>query len=134
MLDECLAALSDTFDQSKSDLARNSLKIHFHLRPVFEQLVANHLWKLTRRVEKAQPEPVARYNAKTPSAVPESPARQLYTRAFVKSTRDLKVWMPSKLQAAIVLLAEQCGQSDSEYMRRALTAYYMGRGVIDPVR
>lgn len=135
VLDDCLSALSNTFEQSKSDLARNALMIHFYGRYVFEQLVANQLWKLTRRVETAKPIPETRYNAQTPTVdvSPIPPPRQLYIRAFGKNTRDLKVWMPSRLHKEIGKLADQCKKSESEYMRRALTAYYLGRCVMESV-
>ena len=136
-LDDCLSTLSERFEQSKSDLARNGLMIHVHGRFVFEQLVANRLWKLTRRIVNVSPEPERRYCAMTvgiPDNDENEAPRVAFVKAFGKNTCDLTVWMPQKLNEDLERLAFKAGQNDSEYMRRALTAYYLGRMVIDPLR
>lgn len=130
-LDDCLTELSEHFEQSKSDLARNGLMIHTHGRYVFEQLVANRLWKLTRRIE--QPEPERKYCLMS-SVKLDDESRPAFIKAFGKNTFDLKVWMPKKLKTALVDLALDSGQTGSEYMRRALTAHYLGRTMMDPLR
>jgi len=131
-LDDCLTALSARFELSKSDLARNGLMIHLHGRYVFEQLVANRLWKLTRRIE--QPEPERKYCLMGVSVKLEDDPRPAFIKAFGKNIIDLKVWMPKKLKTALVDLALDSGQTGSEYMRRALTAHYLGRAIMDPMR
>lgn len=131
-LDDCLTALSAHFDQSKSDLARNGLMIHLHGRYVFEQLVANRLWKMTRRVEQSEPE--RKFCLMGDSVKLEGDPRPAFIKAFGKNTFDLKVWMPRKLQADLVALALDSGQTGSEYMRRALTAHYLGRTMMDPLK
>lgn len=131
VLDHCLAALSERFDQSKSDLARNGLMVHVHGRYVFEQLVSNRLWKLTRRIEK---ELVIKYSMEGLGVTLEDDPRPAYIKAFGKNTCDLKVWMPMQLKNSLANLGFQAGQTASEYMRRALTAYYLGRTVMDPLK
>lgn len=131
MLDQCLDALSEQFEQSKSDLARNGLMLHVHGRYVFEQLVAHHLWKLTRRVER---ELIIKYSMEGTSVKLEDAPRPAFIRAFGKNTCDLKVWMPRKLKDDLVNLGYESGQTASEYMRRALTACYLGRTVMDPLK
>lgn len=130
-LNNCLTALTDRFQQSKSDLARNGLMVHMYGRFVFEQLVANRLWKLTRRVER---EAAIKYSAGGTSLKLEDAPRPAYIQAFGKNTCDLKVWMPLNLKYALESLAIDAGQTLSEYVRRALTAYYLGRTVIDPLK
>ncbi len=129
-LDDCLIALSEHFEQSKSHLARNGLMIHLHGRYVFEQLVANRLWKLARRVE--QPEPERKYCLMGGTVQLEDEPRPAFIKAFGKNTFDLKVWMPKKLKTDLVALAQESGQIGSEYMRRALAAHYLGRKIMDP--
>lgn len=130
-LDNCLTALSAHFEQSKSDLARNALMIHLYGRLVFEQLVANRLWRLTRRTEQ---EDTTKYSMEGISIKLEDSPRPAYIQAFGKNTIDLKVWMPRQLKEHLESLAIDCGQTGSEYMRRALTAYYLGRTKIDPLK
>jgi predicted DNA-binding protein len=131
VLDECLDTLSERFEQSKSDLARNGLMIHVYGRYVFEQLVANRLWKLTRRIEK---ELVIKYSMGGLGVTLEDDPRPAYIKAFGKNTCDLKVWMPMKLKDNLANLGFHAGQTTSEYMRRAMTAYYLGRTVMDPLK
>lgn len=131
VLDQCLEALGTRFEQSKSDLARNGLMLHVHGRSVFEQLVANGLWKLTRRLER---ELVIKYSMEGIGVTLEDDPRPAYIRAFGKNTCDLKVWMPMRLKEDLSTLGFDVGQTASEYMRRALTAYYLGRTVMDPLR
>jgi len=131
VLDQCLEALGTRFEQSKSDLARNGLMMHVHGRLFFEQLVANRLWKLTRRVER---ELIIKYSMEGIGARLEDDPRPAYIKAFGKNTCDLKVWMPVRLKESLASLGYESGQTASEYMRRALTAYYLGRTVLDPLR
>ena len=131
VLDQCLGALGVRFEQSKSDLARNGLMMHVHGRLVFEQLVANRLWKLTRRVEREQ---IIKYSMEGIGARLEDDSRPAYIKAFGKNTCDIKVWMPVSLKESLANLGYESGQTASEYMRRALTAYYLGRTVMDPLR
>jgi hypothetical protein len=130
-LDDCLADLSTRFEQSKSDLARNGLMIHVHGRYVFEQLVANRLWKLTRRIER---EDTVKYSMDGICIKLEDSPRPAFIQAFGKNTFDLKVWMPRQLKEDLESLAIDSGQTGSEYMRRALTAYYLGRTLMDALR
>jgi hypothetical protein len=130
-LDDCLTALSMRFEQSKSDLARNGLMIHLHGRLVFEQLVANRLWRLTRRIEH---EDTTKYSMEGINVKLEDSPRPAFIQAFGKNTFDLKVWMPTKLKENLGLLAIDSRQTGSEYMRRALTAYYLGRTIMDPLK
>lgn len=130
VLHQCLEVLSERFEQSKSDLARNGLMIHLHGRFVFEQLVANRLWKLTRRLER---ELVIKYSMEGVGVRLQDDPRPAYIKAFGKNTCDLKVWMPMRLKEDLSSLGLEVGQSASEYMRRALTAYYLGRTVLDPL-
>lgn len=129
-LDDCLSLLSERFEQSKSDLARNGLMVHLYGCYVFEQLVANRMWKLTRRVEK---ELEVRYNMQGMPALDDAP-RPAFIKAYGKSTRDLKVWMPRRLKDGLSKLAIESGVTLSEYMRRALAAYYLGRTLTDPLK
>ena len=131
VLDECLGELGVRFEQSKSDLARNGLMIHVHGRYVFEQLVANQMWKLTRRVVQ---EVITKYSLEGIGISLEDDPRPAYIKAFGKNTCDLKVWMPMRLKDILQRLGIEAGQTGSEYMRRALTAYYLGRAVMDPLR
>lgn len=130
-LDDCLIALSARFEQSKSDLARNGLMIHLHGRLVFEQLVANRLWRLTRRIEQ---EDTVKYSMEGIRIKLEDSPRPAFIQAFGKNTFDLKVWMPKRLKEHLESLAIDTGQTGSEYMRRALTAYYLGRTIMDPLK
>lgn len=130
-LDVCLADLSVRFEQSKSDLARNGLMVHLYGRYVFEQLVANRIWKLSRRLEQ---EDNVKYSMEGIRIKLEDAPRPAFIQAFGKNNEDLKVWMPKRLKDSIEGLAIEAGQTLSEYMRRALTAYYMGRTVMDPLR
>ncbi len=131
VLDQCLGALGVRFEQSKSDLARNGLMMHVHGRLVFEQLVANRLWKLTRRLER---ELIIKYSMGGIGITLEDDPRPAYIKAFGKNTCDLKVWMPVRLKESLRRLGFESGQTASEYMRRALTAYYLGRTVMDALR
>jgi len=131
VLDECLSALSERFEQSKSDLARNGLMLHVHGRYVFEQLVANRLWKLKRRVEQ---EDNVKYSLEGTGIQLEDAPRPAFIQAFGKNSIALKVWMPRQLKNDLASLGFNAGQTTSEYMRRALTAYYLGRTVLDPLR
>lgn len=130
-LDDCLTDLSARFEQSKSDLARNGLMIHVHGRYVFEKLVANRLWKLTRRIER---EDTVKYSMEGIRIKLEDSPRPAFIQAFGKNTFDLKVWMPRQLKEDLESLAIDAGQTGSEYMRRALTAYYLGRTLMDALR
>lgn len=131
VLDRCLSDLTERFDQSKSDLARNALMVHVYGRFAFEQLVANRLWKLTRRIER---EDSVKYSMEGISVKLADAPRPAFIQAFGKNTDDLKVWMPRKLRDAVASLGFDAGQTVSEYIRRALTAYYLGRTVMDPLR
>ena len=128
-LDDCLEDLSSRLEQTKSDLARNALMIHVHGRFTFENLVENKLWRLRRR---QQIEDNRKFNLQTTLKLRDSP-RTTFIKAFGKNTRDLKVWMPRDLEKSITALAIDAGLTTSEYSRRALTAYYLGRTTIDPM-
>lgn len=128
-LDDCLDILADRFEQTKSDLARNALMIHVHGRYIFEHLVENKLWRLRRR---QQVEDNRKFSLQTALKLRDSP-RISYIRAFGKNTKDLKVWLPRCLECSITALASDAGLTTSEYSRRALTAYYLGRTTIDPL-
>ena len=128
-LDQCLDELAGRFEQTKSDLARNALMIHVHGRYVFEHLVENKLWRLRRR---QQVEDNRKFNLQTTLKLRDSP-RSSFIRAFGKNTRDLKVWLPRCLERSITALAIDAGLTTSEYSRRALTAYYLGRTTMDPL-
>jgi len=117
--------------ESKSDLARNALMVHVYGRFVFEQLVANRLWKLTRRIER---EDSVKYSMEGVGVKLDDSSRPAFIQAFGKNTCDLKVWMPRELKDAVDSLGFDAGQTVSEYMRRALTAYYLGRTIMDPLR
>ena len=41
--------------------------------------------------------------------------------------------MPKKLESLINRLASEAGLTTSEYARRALTAYYLARTIVDPI-
>lgn len=129
-LDQCLNSLRERFEQSTSDLARNGLMIHVHGRYVFEQLVANRLWKLTRRTTQ---EANIKYSMDATSLKLEDVPRAEFIKAFGKNTCDLKIWMPRKLKDDLLALGIASGQTISEYIRRALTAYYLGRTILDPL-
>jgi predicted DNA-binding protein len=129
VLDECLDRLVSRFEQTKSDLARNALMIHVHGRGTFEYLVENKLWRLRRR---QQVEDNRKFSLQTTLKLRDSP-RTSFIRAFGKNTKDLKVWLPRSLESSIAALAIDAGLTASEYSRRALTAYYLGRTTIDPL-
>ena len=129
VLDECLAALTDRFDQTKSDLARNALMLHVHGRRVFEALVAAKLWRLKRRV---QAEDSRKFSLQGTRLRSQDSPRKSYIAAFGKSVVELKVWMPSPLHDRLSSLAIALELTPAEYMRRALTAYYLGRLALDP--
>ena len=130
-LDDCFTDLCIRFEQSKSDLARNGLMIHVHGRYVFERLVANRLWNLTRRIVR---EDTVKYSMEGVRVKLEDSPRPAFIKAFGKNTFDLKVWMPRQLKEDLESLAIDAGQTVSEYMRRALTAYYLGRTLIDALK
>lgn len=130
LLDQCLAALSERFEQTKSDLARNGLVIHVHGRYFFEQLVEHKLWRLRRRQEV---EDTRKFSLMGTSVKLRDAPRTVFIEKFGKNTQDLKVWMPRKLQEHLAGLAVAAGLTPSEYMRRALTAYYIGRTRLDPL-
>ena len=104
-MEECLTTLSDRFNQSKSDLARNALMLHVYGRFVFERLVANRQWKLNRREEG--PELIVKYNLEECPDGPilEDAPRPSFIKDFGKNTYDLKVWMPRRLQCDLFSLA-----------------------------
>jgi hypothetical protein len=136
-LDDCLTVLCDRFKQSKSDLVRNALMVHVYGRLVFEQLVANGLWWPTRRTEFPQ-EGRRKFSLQGSGTVSSNKnlsdaPRPEFIKAFGKSTADIKVWMPFQLVRELSKLAEESGLTFSEYCRRALTAYYLGRTVMDPL-
>jgi len=60
--------------------------------------------------------------------------RPAFIKAYGKSTCDLKVWMQRKLKDGLFGLAMASGVTLSEYMRRALAAYYLGRTLTDPLK
>jgi len=130
-LDDCLDTLTDRFNQTKSDLARNALMLHVHGRLVFESLVEHKLWRLCRR---QQIEDTRKFCLMGTSLKLSDSPRTAYIRAFGKNTKDLKVWMPRALQDEIGSLAIDVGLTVSEYTRRALTAYYLGRTKLDPLQ
>jgi len=129
-LDRCLTLLTERFDQTKSDLARNALMIHVHGRLVFESLAENKMWRLRRRQEI---EDNRKFNMMVSGPKLNDSPRSSYIKAFGKSTEDLKVWMPRQLNSEIRDLATDMGLTSSEYIRRALTAYYLGRTKMDPL-
>lgn len=131
VLDQCLDVLGEHFEQTKSDLARNALVIHVHGRLLFEQLVQSKMWRLRRRVQTDEEEPVRWLNQMT---VPGRVApRTAFIKAFGKNSCDLKVWMPKRLKDRLQSLADDADLPLSEYVRRALTAYYLGRMLADPM-
>ena len=65
--------------------------IHVHERYVFEKLVANRLWKLTRRIER---EDTVKYSMEGIRIKLEDSPRPAFIQAFGKNTFDLKIWMP----------------------------------------
>ena len=130
LLDERLESLTHRFEQTKSDLARNALMIHVHGRYTFESLVEHRLWKLRRR---QQTEDTRRFSLQGTSLKLSDSPRIAYIQAFGKNTKDLKVWMPRALQDELFRLGMDMGLTVSEYIRRALTAYYMGRTILDPL-
>ena len=140
VLDECLEGLTDRFGQTKSDLARNALMIHVHGRYIFERLVEHKMWRSRRRQQVEEQvkyvtfdsDSGRKFNAQTIHKLRDSP-RTSFIRAFGKNTQDLKVWMPLKLERLIATLSTDAALTTSEYTRRALTAYYLGRTVIDPM-
>jgi hypothetical protein len=133
-LDICLQELAVRFEQTKSDLARNALMIHTHGRYVFERLVENKLWRLRRRQQKEDTEGrIVKFNLQGSAVGPKESPRTKFISAFGKNTEDLKIWMPKKLESLINRLASEAGLTASEYARRALTAYYLGRTIIDPI-
>ncbi len=105
--------------------------VHLYGRYVFEQLVANRIWRLSRRLEQ---EDNVKYSMEGIRIKLEDAPRPAFIQAFGKNTEDLKVWMPMRLKDSIEGLAIEAGQTLSEYMRRALTAYYIGHTVMDPLR
>lgn len=130
VLNDCLAELADRLEQTKSDLARNALMIHVYGRYTFERLVEQKQWRLRRR---QQVEDTRKFSLmKTSLELRDSP-RKAFIEAFGKNTEDLKVWMPRRLQEQVNALAIDVGLTLSEYMRRALTAYYLGRTILDPL-
>lgn len=129
-LDRCLQDLAIRFEQTKSDLTRNALMLHVHGRSVFERLVENKLWRLRRR---QQIEDNRKFSLERTSLKLRDVPRRVFIEAFGKNTEDLKVWMPRELLGRITGLAINAGLTPSEYARRALTAYYLGRTVIDPL-
>jgi predicted transcriptional regulator len=130
-VDECLVELTERFEQTKSDLARNALMLHVHGRLQFERLVAQKLWRLRRRVEA---EEIRRFNLQGyPTNISDSPRKE-FIAAFGKSTAEVKIWLPRPLLDEISELALNAEMSPSEYARRALTAYYLGRTKIDALR
>ena len=131
LLDECLEILTQRFEQTKSDLARNALMIHVHGRYTFESLVEHQLWRLRRR---QQIEDSRKFSLQGLSLNLSDSPRAAYIRAFGKNTRDLKVWMPRALHDKLVGLALDMELTVSEYLRRALTAYYLGRTILDPLK
>ena len=130
VLDQCLTDLTERFEQTKSDLARNALMIHVHGRMTFEALIENRLWRLRRRQEVEDNRVFSLMG--TSLKLSDTP-RASFIKAFGKNTEDLKVWMPRRLQDDLSALAIDVGLTPSEYMRRALTAYYLGRTRIDPL-
>ena len=140
VLDDCLAQMMEPLQQTKSDLARNALMLHVYGRGTFDALCEYKLWRVRRRQqidEDAELIKAAVASGRKFSmqgvAKPEDPPRPAYIRAFGKNAVDLKVWMPRPLRQSLCALAEQRAMTPSEYMRRALTAYYLGRTVMDPL-
>jgi hypothetical protein len=131
-LDDCLDSLSLRFLQTKSDLARNALMIHVHGRYAFEQLVEHKLWRVSRRQQVEDAEPIRKLNTQIRPGQQTAP-RTAFIRVFGKNSRDLKVWMPKRLKLNLESVANVYGQPLSEYARRALTAYYLGRTALDPM-
>lgn len=130
VLENCLAELADRLEQTKSDLARNALMIHVHGRYTFERLVEQKQWRVRRR---QQVEDTRKFSLMGTSLNLRDSSRKAFIEAFGKNTEDLKVWMPRRLQEQINSLAISAGLTPSEYMRRALTAYYLGRTILDPL-
>lgn len=126
----CLEDLADRFEQTQSDLARNALMIHVHGRFLFERLVEHKLWRLRRR---QQVEDTRKFSLEGTSIKLRDTPRSAFIKAFGKNTEDLKIWLPRKLECLIGELAYEAGLTSSEYTRRALTAYYLGRTVTDPL-
>lgn len=138
VLEDCLVQMTEPLQQTKSDLARNALMLHVHGRRTFDALCEHKLWRVRRRQQvdedaehvKALIASGRKFNLQS-FPTPDDPPRPAYIRAFGKNTVDLKVWMPRPLRESLNALAQQRSMSLSEYMRRALTAYYLGRTVID---
>jgi len=96
----------------------------------FEALIENRLWRLRRRQEVVDNR---KFSLEGTSLKLNDSPRSNFIKAFGKNTEGLKVWMPRSLQDEITALAIDVGLTPSEYMRRALTAYYLGRTKIDPL-
>jgi predicted transcriptional regulator len=139
VLEDCLTQMADPLEQTKSDLARNALMLHVHGRRTFDALCEHRLWRLRRRQQvdedeewmKALTASGRKFNLQGVDMPADDPPRSAYIKAFGKNTIALKVFMPRPLKESLKSLAEQRGMTLSEYMRRALTAYYLGRTVLD---
>ena len=130
VLDNCLESLAEKFELTKSDLARNALMLHVRGRYQFERLVDAKLWRPRRR---QQIEDTRKFNKQNIGVHLSDTPRKAYIDAFGKSVVELKVWMPRPLRDQLGHLAYGSSLTTAEYMRRALTAYYLGRTVLDPL-
>lgn len=122
---EALVELADALDGSASDVVRSSVFAHLYGRLAYEQAVVAGTWRPSRRYEDMN-------FSESPNAssarAPKAPRTALIEQ-IGKSEIQLTVFMPVALRAQLWATAERAGLRVSEYLRRHLATYLLGRQV-----
>lgn len=124
---QALSDLADLLGMSDSDVVRSSVFAHLYGRLAYEQAVRAGAWRPSRRNDDIDfsDEPGDGRGSK-----PKAPRTALIEQ-IGKSETQFTVFMPTALRVQLWATAERAGMRASEYLRRHLATYLLGRLAVD---
>ena len=122
-----LQAFADLLGISASDVVRSSVFAHLYGRLAYERAVRAAIWKPARRHPEVQ---FSEQRSRSPDEESKAP-RTVLIAQIGKSNRQFTAMMPSALKAELAAAAERRGMRSSEYLRRHLATYLLGRSAVD---
>lgn len=125
-VDVALKTLADLLEVSASDVARNCVFTHMYGRLAYERAVASGAWQPSRRFDGAMFSELP-----AGSGDSEKAPRTALIEQIGKADRTFTVYMPTMLKTALWTTAERAGYRVSEYLRRHLATYLLGRLTAD---